>query len=576
LTAAAGVTTLEASELRSGTEGALGELGARFGSGSRVSEIARVPDCTVGRYLLESLAAYGVRHIFGIPGVHNVELYRGLERIAIRHVVARHEQGLGFMADGYARVSGRPGVCFTITGPGVTNIATALAQARADSIPLLVIASVNRRGQFGSGRGFLHELPDQRGFAAQLCAFTHTVLEAAELPEILARAFARFAAARPGPAFIELPIDVLQSSAAGLPAPTAAPAARPAGVSRSILDEAARRLAQARAPLILAGGGALRAAAALTALAEHLNAPVIMTINGRGLLPPAHPLAISYSASLAPVRELIAASDAVLAVGTELGPTDYDMYALSELPQPPGLIRIDIDAEQMVRNARPALPLLGCARVILEALLASDLGPRRAQSPAARLESVRRAAAAALKPAMRRQIAVLDAIRTHLPRAIMVGDSTQPVYAGNLGFAAAEPGSWFNSATGFGTLGYALPASTGAGLAAPDRPVICLVGDGGVQFTLGELGVLRDVDAWTLVVVWNNRGYGEIKSFMIAAGIAPAAVDIAPPDFARMAQAYGYAYRRVAGDAQLHQALEEFARRRQIVVMEVEAAAFDA
>jgi acetolactate synthase-1/2/3 large subunit len=150
------------------------------------------------------------------------------------------------------------------------------------------------------------------------------------------------------------------------------------------------------------------------------------------------------------------------------------------------------------------------------------------------------------------------------------------VYAGNLGFAAAEPGSWFNSATGFGTLGYALPASTGAGLAAPDRPVICLVGDGGVQFTLGELGVLRDVDAWTLVVVWNNRGYGEIKSFMIEAGIAPAAVDFAPPDFALIAQAYGYAYRRAAGDAQLRQVLEEFAQRRQIMVMEVVAAAFDA
>jgi acetolactate synthase-1/2/3 large subunit len=541
----------------------------------RVSEVSHVHAATVGSYLLESLAAYGVRHIFGIPGVHNVELYRGLDRSAIRHVVARHEQGLGFMADGYARVSGQPGVCFTITGPGVTNIATALAQARADSIPLLVIASVNRRGQFGSGRGFLHELPDQHGFAAQLCAFAHTILEPAELPEILARVFARFAAARPGPAFIELPIDVLQSSAAGLPAPTRAIVGRP-GVPQSALDEAVRRLALARAPLILAGGGALRAAAPLAALAERLNAPVVMTINGRGLLPPAHPLGISYSASLAPVRALIGASDAVLAVGTELGPTDYDMYAVSELPQPPGLIRIELDAEQMVRNARPELAILGDVQVILEALLACDLGPRRAQAALDRVAPVRRAAAALLRPAQRRQIALLEAIRGQLPQAIMVGDSTQPVYAGNLGFAAAEPGSWFNSATGFGTLGYALPASTGAGLAAPDRPIVCLVGDGGMQFTLGELGVLRDVNAWTLIVVWNNRGYGEIKSFMIDAGIAPAAVDIAPPDFALIAQAYGYAYRQVAGDAQLRQGLEEFARRRQVMLMEVQAGAFDA
>ena len=539
-----------------------------------MSDAPRVT-ATVGSYLLESLSAYGVRHIFGIPGVHNVELYRGLDRSAIRHIVARHEQGLGFMADGYARVSGRPGVCFTITGPGLTNIATALAQARADSIPLLVIASVNRRGQFGSGRGFLHELPDQHGFAAQLCAFAHTVLEAAELPEILARVFARFAATRPGPAYIELPIDLLQSAADGLPAPSAAAVARPGGVAQSDLDEAARRLALARAPLILAGGGALRAAAPLAALAERLNAPVVMTINGRGLLPPTHPLGISYSASLAPVRELIGSSDAVLAVGTELGPTDYDMYAVAELAQPPGLIRIDIDAEQMVRNARPEIALLGDAQVILEALLARDLGPARARSAAGRVEPVRRAAAALLTPARRRQIAVLEAIRERLPRAIMVGDSTQPVYAGNLGFAAAEPGSWFNSATGFGTLGYALPASTGAGLAAPDRPVVCLVGDGGLQFTLGELGVLRDVNAWTLIVVWNNRGYGEIKSFMIDAGIAPAAVDIAPPDFALIAQAYGYAYRHVAGDTALQLVLEEFARRRQIMIMEVAAAAFD-
>src|SRR5271169_930290 len=200
-----------------------------------MSDLPRERAATVGSYLLECLATYGVRHIFGIPGVHNVELYRGLERSAIRHVVARHEQGLGFMADGYARVSGQPGVCFTITGPGVTNIATALAQARADSIPLLVIASVNRRGQFGSGRGFLHELPDQHGFAAQLCAFTHTVLDAAELPEVLARAFARFAAARPGPAFIELPIDLLQSSAAGLPAPMAAVVAHPGRTPQNAL-----------------------------------------------------------------------------------------------------------------------------------------------------------------------------------------------------------------------------------------------------------------------------------------------------------------------------------------------------
>jgi acetolactate synthase I/II/III large subunit len=530
---------------------------------------------TVGTYLLKSLAAYGVRHVFGIPGVHNVELYRGLDEVPITHVVGRHEQGLGFMADGYARASGRPGVCFTITGPGVTNIGTALGQARGDSIPVLVIASANRRGQLGTGRGFLHELPDQHGFASQLCLSAHTILDPAELPEVLARAFARFAGGRPGPVFIELPIDVLQASSAGLPAIAVAPAPTAPAADAAALVAAASRLKAARAPLILAGGGALRAAPSVVALAEQLAAPVVMTINGRGILPPGHPLEVSFSPSLAPVRALIAASDAVLAIGTELGMTDYDMYGVGDMPQPTGLMRIEIDAEQMVRNARPEIALLGDSRATVEALLTQDLGPPRPAPDPARLASTRRAAAEALTPAMRREIGVLDAIRAKLPRALLVGDSTQPVYAGNLGFSASEPGSWFNAATGFGTLGYALPAANGAGIAVPDRPVVCLIGDGGIQFTLGELAVPRDVNAWLLILLWNNKGYGEIKSFMTSVGIKPAAVDVMPPDFSQLAAAYGYGYRRIEDLAGLDQALEAFASRRQVLIAEVAAPAFE-
>jgi acetolactate synthase I/II/III large subunit len=529
---------------------------------------------TVGTYILECLQAYGVQHVFGIPGVHNVELYRGLPESRVRHVVGRHEQGLGFMADGYARASGRPGVCFTITGPGITNIATALAQAYADSIPLLVLSSTNRRGQFGTGRGYLHELPDQRAFAATVAAMSHTVLEPGEIPEVLARAFARLGAARPRPVVIDVPIDVLTASADRLPPPGASSSVRLGAASATLVADAAERLRRARSPIILAGGGARAAAVALRALAERLQAPVLMTINGRGLLPPSHPLGVSISASLAPVRRLIAGSDAVLAVGTELGPTDYDMYAVSELPQPPALIRIDVDAEQMVRNAIPEVPLLGDARETLEALLRHDLGPRAARARDAAFESACQAAILAASPTYPRQIELLTTIRDALPTAFLVGDSTQPVYAGNLGFAAAAPGSWFNSATGYGTLGYALPASTGAGLGAPDRPVVCIVGDGGIQFSLGELAVLREVGAWTMLLVWNNHGYGEIKTFMQAASIAPAGVDVAPPDFSLLSRAYNYAYRRVDSPNSLAQALADFGQRRQVMVVEVPAAAF--
>jgi len=181
----------------------------------------------------------------------------------------------------------------------------------------------------------------------------------------------------------------------------------------------------------------------------------------------------------------------------------------------------------------------------------------------------------ALSMPMRRQIEFLNVIRDTVPGAILVGDSTQPVYAGNLAFASATPGSWFNSATGYGTLGYALPASSGAGLGAPERPVVCLVGDGGLQFSLGELAVPRDIGAWMAIVIWNNHGYGEIRSSMIAVDIEPEGVDVRPPQFADLARAYGYAHRHIDGLESLERALRDFATRRHIVMLEVRAEAFE-
>ena len=341
------------------------------------------------------------------------------------------------------------------------------------------------------------------------------------------------------------------------------------------IADAARRLGAARNPVILAGGGAARAPAQVRALAERLGAPVVMTINGRGLLAPGHPLAVPFSPSLEPVRALLAGADAVLAIGTEFGQTDYDMYAVSDFPQPRGLIRIDVDPDQLQRNLRPELGLLGDAGATLEALLAADLGSPPAGRGVEAAAVARADAFAALPPPYQREVGFLEVIHRALPSAIIVGDSTQAVYAGNLGYASPRPGAWFNSSSGYGTLGYALPASTGAGLAAPDRPVVCLVGDGGLQFTLGELAVPRDVGAWTAVIVWNNRGYGEIKTSMLAVDIEPEGVDVGPPDFEPLARAYGYAHRVVDTLAGLEQALAEFGARRQVVLIEVRAEAFE-
>lgn len=493
---------------------------------------------TLGEYLVALLEAYGVDTVFGIPGAHTVEMYRGLAHSSIRHVTARHEQGAGFMADGYARTSGRPGVCFVISGPGLTNAITPMAQAYADSIPLLVLSAVNHIGRLGHGEGELHESPDQQQIAAQACAFSFRVLTPADLPRALARAFAAFSGSRPRPVHIEVPVNLfaVQVDDAALPEPVTIVPPRPAAelVSRAIhLFEKASR------PVMLLGGGAKSASADATSLAERLDAPAVMTVNARGILPAEHPLAVPASPSLLGVRELVSDADVVLAVGTELGRTDYNLRGRAEFQAHAPLIRIDIDPLQLVRNHRSDLAICSDSRAALVDLLdawgdrsAQNTGPKRA-------ETARTGAWSELSPARQAMVGVLDSLRDMVPGAIFVGDSTQPVYAGNFYFAARTPGSWFNGATGYGALGYALPAAIGASLAGEPRPIICIVGDGGLQFSLAELGTAMETGRRLLVIVWNNRGYGEIKSGMLQAGVEPMGVDLFTPDFTLLAQAYG-------------------------------------
>ncbi len=494
-----------------------------------------------GAWVVARLAERGVERVFGIPGVHTIPLYAGLAGSGIEHVAARHEQGAGFMADAWARVSGQPGVCFVITGPGVTNIATAMGQAYADSIPMLVLSSVSDRRHLGRGLGQLHELRDQQALAAGVSAFSHTLHTLADLPAVLDRAFTVFAGGRPRPVHIEIPLDLWRGQPPrGAPAPARVTAlAQPA---EAHLAAAAHRLDEACRPVILAGGGARWAAGPLAELADRIDAPTIMTTNGRGVLGPDHLLAVPASPSLAGVRRLLVESDATLAVGTEIGPTDYDMYerGMPELGET--LIRLDIDAGQMTQPRPADIPLAGDAASTLDALLGRLASRSPDRGGAERARRARNDAMAGLEAPMRRALAVLETVRDALPGAVLVGDSTHPVYAGNLYYAAPQPGTWFNSATGFGTLGYALPASLGAALAAPGRPVVCLAGDGGLQFTLGELASIRDQKQAVIVLVWNNEGFGEIKRAMQAEGVTPVGVDLFTPDFAGLADAYGCAY----------------------------------
>lgn len=498
---------------------------------------------TVGQALVAGLAARGVDCVFGIPGVHTIELYRGLAGSGIRHVTPRHEQAAGFMADGHARATGRPGVAMVITGPGVTNALTALAQARADSVPVLLVSGVNARASIGQGLGFLHEMPDQAGMVRSLCP-TFRVTEPAALGRCLAQAWAAMTEGRPGPAHLEIPLDVMGMAAEPdvlreHPGPRVVD---PAGLGR-----VAAVLALARRPVILAGGGAARAEPGLRALAEVLDAPVILTSNARGLLA-GHPLAVPYSPSLAPVRDLIRAADGGVVAGSELGPTDCDMYAVGGFPDVAHLVRVDVCAAQVARHPCRA-GLVGDAAAVLAGLAARV--PARTGDGAARAAEARaaaRAALPALHPAFPAQLALLEAMRDACPEARIVGDSTQPVYAGNLGFQAGAPGGWFNAATGFGALGYGVPAANGAAIGDPGRPVICLVGDGGLQFSVAELRTAADEALDVTFVVWNNAGYREIAEAMQAAGTAAIGCDPTPLRLEPLAAACGVGFASVPAE----------------------------
>ena len=531
---------------------------------------------TCGEVLVKLLEAYGVEQVFGIPGVHTVELYRGLAGSSINHVTPRHEQGAGFMADGYARTSGKPGVCFIITGPGMTNITTAMGQAYGDSIPMLVISSVQSRSQLGGGRGKLHELPNQSAMVAGVAAFSHTLMSAAELPAVLARAFAVFQAGRPRPVHIEIPLDVLVENADALLASQPVSIAR-AGAAPAAIQLMGQRLAQAKRPLILAGGGAIDAAPALQQLAERLGAPVALTINAKGMLPAAHPLLIGSTQSLVATRALVAEADVVLAIGTELAETDYDITFAGGFEIPGVLLRIDIDPDQTVRNYAPALALVADARVAAEALLA-ELGvlpARGAEWGAARVSRLQAQLASDWDAPTRAQTHFLQTLFDVLPDAVCVGDSTQPVYTGNLTFNPDQPRRWFNSSTGYGTLGYALPAAVGAWLGRRSGgqaggPVLCLIGDGGLQFTLSELASAVEARTPIILLLWNNQGYGEIKKYMLNRAIEPVGVDIYTPDFIGVAKAMGCAALAVEGEGQLRAALASAADRQGPTLIEID------
>src|SRR5215470_7371385 len=311
---------------------------------------------TGGHAVFAHLKAHGIDTVFGIPGVHTLDLYRGLAELGIRHIGVRHEQGAGFMADGYARASGKPGVCCLITGPGLMNAATAIGQAYSDSMPMLVLASVNATDQVGKGRGLLHEITDQQAAIAPLAGFARTIRRAQELPPAIADAYALFANGRPRPVVLEFPLDFLSARTEIAPLP-AQQMARPVA-SAAHLQSAASLIDGAERPILLLGGGTVDCAAEARAFAEKTGCLVVTTTAGKGVIPDSHPASLGATLVKPASQTLLAEADVVIAVGTELSETDS---WIDRLVLPGTLIRIDLDRHTLTRDYAPTVGLLADA-----------------------------------------------------------------------------------------------------------------------------------------------------------------------------------------------------------------------
>jgi 5-guanidino-2-oxopentanoate decarboxylase len=483
------------------------------------------PELSVGEALIGLLAEYGVDTIFGIPGVHNVEMYRALPRSKINHILTRHEQGAGFMADGYARATGKPGVCFTISGPGLLNILTPMGQAWSDSSNILVISSALDMVESAQGRGRLHEMISQHGAAKSVTSFAARAYTAKDIQNAVASSFARFASARPRPAYLEIPLDQLNAQATGNWQATALP--HRAIPSLAQINSAAKKLQNAKRPMMILGGGALDAGTAALAIAEKLGCPIILTTAGKGAVRADHPLCWGYRLGYPETQKAISESGAILAVGSELSETDFwnTDFIINK-----NLIRIDIDPESLARPHHAEIAILADAKPTLE-LLATLL---------TKSKTIAQIAPSTDDSILRKTLAqVLAVIRDHLPEeTVITSDMTQIAYAANEIFPVYNPRTWIHP-VGFGTLGFALPAAIGAKFGVGKTPVAALIGDYGFQYTLNELGTAVEHKLPLVILLWNNDALGQIRDDMVHKAIQPNAVTLQNPDFQMLARAYG-------------------------------------
>jgi acetolactate synthase-1/2/3 large subunit len=496
--------------------------------------------------VVEALERLGVSVAFGLPGVHNLAIWKALSESSIRLVGVRHEQAAVYAADGYARATGRLGVAVVTTGPGAANTLGATGEAMASGSPVLVIATdipaaIRRPGTY---RGSLHETRDQTAMFAPVTKAATLVETAAQVGDAVVASAHTALAAPSGPVYLGVPTDLLRRPAPELP-PQLPVAAVPPAFDGSGLDEAVRLIAAARRPLIWAGGGALRADAgdAVGALAHKLCAPIITTYMSRGLVAPDHPWAVAGPVHAPEVGVLWDEADLVVGIGTDF---DGVMTQNWLMPEPPRLVCVNVDPTDAAKNYTPDVTLVGDAREVTERLAAAVGARDDGEAMLARLEQVQAGVAASVLADDADAAGFLAVMDRALPSdTVVVADMCIPGYW-LAGYRRVPRPRAFAYPMGWGTLGFAFPASLGAALAGTG-PAVCVCGDGGFLFACGELATVAETQIPLTVVLVDDGGYGMLRFDQELAGDAPFGVDLVGPDFAALARSFGIGASTVRG-----------------------------
>jgi acetolactate synthase-1/2/3 large subunit len=541
-------------------------------------ERAQTADMTGGMAIVETLLANGVDTVFGLPGAQMYPLFDALQQRAnrVRTVGARHEQACGYMAFGYARSTGRPGVFSVVPGPGVLNTTAALCTAYGCCAPVLCITGQVPSAFIGKGRGHLHELPDQLTTLRSLTKWSARIDKVEDAPAIVSEAFERMLSGRPGPVALEMAWDVMATTARALiPAPAVVSSSNL--VDNAQVTNAARMLLAAKRPMIMTGSGAQHASQAILQLAEALNAPVAAFRGGRGVVSEDHPLGVSSYAA----RRLWPETDVVIGIGTRLGMPYMrwtGMMTMINRPDPPPLlIRIDIDPEEMIR-LMPHAKIVGDSDVATRALLETVIRMRSAEREDICDKSDRRSLVLSAKSEARAaieivqpQLAYLDVIREVLPRdGIFVGELSQVGFTSYFGYPVYEPRTYISE--GYqGTLGFGFPTALGVKIAHPDRAVVSITGDGGFMFAVQELATAAQEGIGLATLLFNNAAYGNVLRDQRAGfGNRVIGATLENPDFMQLAKSFGVEGYRVGSPEELRPILARALRTTKPVLIEIE------